>query len=38
MQRLTSWYTVEMPAACASAVVRKLRGSPSTEIVPASIG
>ena len=36
-QRLTSWYTVEMPALWASAVLLKMRGSPATTIVPLSM-
>ena len=36
-QRFTSWYTVEMPAACASEVVRKTTGLPPTEMDPESM-
>lgn len=36
-QRLTSWYTVEIPAACADAVPEKRRSSPKTRIDPESI-
>ena len=37
VHRLTSWYTVAMPAFCASPVPLKVWGLPSTVIEPASI-
>ena len=35
--RLTSWYTVLMPAACACSGLEKLTALPSTTMVPASM-
>ncbi len=36
VQRLTSWYTVAIPARCASAVLWNVRSSPRTVTEPES--